>query len=85
MGFVSMDEKLLKQIEEHQRLSYEFIFDREVWTRAEVRRFSLGLKKDFPQFFHGMTPNKVILKFPTEELKNKLMEEIEIATKSWRK
>lgn len=80
-----MTEKQLKEIQDHRDKTFELIFDRSIWKRADVRQFGLGIKKSSPKFFQGMTPTKVILKFESKEQKEKLVPELMLIREKYEK
>lgn len=78
-------EALAAKILADQELRYVMKFNRDVWTRANVRKFAHSIKRSFPQYYVGQTPGTVIFKFPSKESKFIITQQIKEATKAWRK
>lgn len=77
------DDEIRKARDEHMRLRYEMKFDRSVWSRSMVRKFSTDMRKSFPQYWDYATSYSVTFKFRNERIKGIMVPMLKIATNPW--
>jgi len=69
--------------DKHMELRHEMVFNREVWSRALVRKFGNDMKRTFPHYFDCMTASAITFKFRNKEVKAAIVGRIKLATQVW--